>query len=84
MCYLSLLTESVPDNIEIAKINPIHKAKETNNSNNFRPISIFPVFSKILEKIVYNQLIYFINENKWIDENQFGYRSCRLNRDSLK
>ena len=83
LCNLSLLTGSVPDKIKIAKITPIHKAKETNNLNNFRPISILPVFSKILEKIVFNQLIYFINENNLINENQYGFRSGRSTETAL-
>ena len=83
MCNLSLLSGSVPDAMKIAKITPIHKAKETNNLNNFRPISILSVFSKILEKIVYDQLSYFVNENNLINENQFGFRSGRSTEIAL-
>ena len=42
-----------PNKMKIAKIVPIHKAKKKNYFNNYRPISLLPTFSKILEKNIY-------------------------------
>ena len=42
--------------------------------SNYRPVSVLPVFSKLLERLVYNRLISHINENKLLYEYQFGFQ----------
>ena len=42
--------------------------------SNYRPISILPVFSKILEKIMYSRLQKFIDQQKILCANQYGFR----------
>ena len=46
--------------------------------SNYRPVSVLPVFSKLLERLVYNRLISHINENKLLDEYQFGFQKDKL------
>ena len=58
-----------------AKVVPIHKAKSKLDMGNFRPISLLPVASKILEKIVHRRLYNFLSENNFFNEYQFGFRS---------
>ena len=41
---------------------------------NYRPVSVLPVFSKILERLMYNRLISFINKHKLLFNFQFGFR----------
>ena len=41
---------------------------------NFRPVSVLPAFSKILERIVYNRLINFLNKCNILSNNQYGFR----------
>ena len=41
---------------------------------NYRPVSVLPAFSKILEKIVYNRLINFLNKFNILSNNQYGFR----------
>ena len=41
---------------------------------NYRPISLLPSISKILEKIVYKRLYSFLNKNNLIIPNQYGFR----------
>ena len=45
-----------PDSLKIAKVTPIFKSGAKNNISNYRPISILPVFSKVLERIMYNRV----------------------------
>ena len=42
--------------------------------SNYRPTSILPVISKIIEKAVHDQLLKYLKQNKVFSENQFGYR----------
>ena len=41
---------------------------------NYRPVSVLPIFSKILERLMYNRLIDYINENKLLYKYQFGFQ----------
>jgi hypothetical protein len=42
--------------------------------NNYRPMSIIPVFAKILERLMYNRITSFLYENKILSEAQIGSR----------
>ena len=50
-------------NLKIARVVPIHKKESKNNFTNYRPISILPGFSKILERLVFNRCISFLKTN---------------------
>ena len=56
ICDISLKFGCFPDKMKIAKIKPLFKADETELVSNYRPISILPVFSKLLERIIYNKI----------------------------
>ena len=73
---LSLLTGYVPQSFKIAVIKPLLK-KATLDPNvlaNYRPISNLPFISKILEKVVANQLCDHLNRNGLFEEFQSGFR----------
>ncbi len=42
--------------------------------SNYRPISILPVMSKFLEKVVAEQLINYLESNNLLHQHQFGFR----------
>ena len=42
--------------------------------SNYRPVSVLPMFSRIFERIMYNQLLSFINKHKLLYTHQFGFR----------
>ena len=71
---LSLQTETVPSEWKIAKVVAIHKGGYKDDKNNFRPISVLPVISKILERAVHHQLVQYLEDNNILSKNQFGYR----------
>ena len=54
---LSLETEVVPTEWKMAKVIPIFKSSSMAEIDNYRPISILPTLSKILEKMVHKQLM---------------------------
>ena len=53
----SIENGTVPDELKVAKIIPIYKSEDKKLISNYRPISVLPVFSKILEKVLYNRLL---------------------------
>ena len=59
----SLTNEVFPDIWKIARITPIFKPGAKNDVDNYRPISVISVFSRILERIVHGQLFDFLRAN---------------------
>ena len=57
---LSFKTGSFPDKIKIAIVIPVHKAGSKLDVNNYCPISLLSVFSKIIEKIIHARLSTFL------------------------
>ena len=43
--------------------------------NNYRPLSLLSVFSKIIERLIYNRLLNFINRHTIFNQNEFGFRN---------
>lgn len=70
----SLSQGIVPEELKIAKIIPIYKSGDKSLCNNYRPISLLPFFSKIMEKVVSKRVIDFLEKNNLLSENQFGFR----------
>ena len=66
----SLMNGVFPDIWKIARITPIFKSDAKKDMNNYRPISVTSVFSRILEIIVHDQLYEFLRANKVITKNQ--------------
>ena len=71
---LSISTGICPDFLKIAKVNPVFKKDNPHEITNYRPISILPSISKILEKIIYNRLYKFLDTFHFLNLNQYGFR----------
>ena len=69
---LSFQTGVFPRELKIANVVPIFEAGDEMVFTNYRHVSVLPVFSKILERLMYNRLIEYINENKLLYWYQFG------------
>ena len=59
--------------MEIAKVIPLFKNGDPENITNYRPISVLPCFSKVLERIMYNRLYKYLGEEKLLYSKQFGF-----------
>ena len=70
----SLTTGCFPKSLKTARVVPIFKAGDRSNLNNYRPISILPIFSKIFERIVHKQLQSYLDHFKFLVSSQFGFR----------
>ena len=64
-----------PDHMKIAKIIQLFKNGTKTHFTNYRPISILPKFSKILEKLLNARLSTFLNANNILSSSQYGFRS---------
>ena len=64
-----------PQCIKTSKLQPIPKSDDLTQATNYRPINQTPSFSKITEKIALSQLNSFLESNKVISENQFGFQT---------
>ena len=74
----SLQSGIFPDKLKIANVVPIFKACKDNIESyvrNYRPISLLSCFSKIFERVVYNQLYNHLQIHKLLYESQYyGFR----------
>jgi len=60
--------------LKLVKVTPIFKTEDKMLISNYRPISVLPVFSKILKKIIYSRVDMSINKHHILCQNQFGFR----------
>uniref|UniRef100_A0A672HNX1 Reverse transcriptase domain-containing protein n=1 Tax=Salarias fasciatus TaxID=181472 RepID=A0A672HNX1_SALFA len=75
ICNLSLTTGVFPDKMKLAKVIPLYKSGDKHNFSNYRPISLLPQFSKILEKVFSTRLDNFLQKHKILDNSQYGFRA---------
>jgi hypothetical protein len=72
--YKSFEAGIFPSQLKIAKTVPIFKGGDKCNPDNYRPISLLPNFSKILEKVMCNRLTHYLESNEILCKEQFGFR----------
>jgi len=70
----TLKTGEFPNELKIARVKPLFKAGNSYDICNYRPISLLPSISKIFERIIFQQLFEYLNNNKLISCEQFGFR----------
>ena len=51
-----------PDSLKFADITPVHKKDETTNKENYRPVSVLPLISKIFEWIIHDELSEYLQK----------------------
>ena len=63
-----------PNKLKIAKVTPIYKKNDKKQVTNYRPISVLPVVSKIIETVIADQLNAYFIENNLFSSQQYGFR----------
>ena len=63
-----------PDHMKHAMVTPVHKGGSKLDMTNYRPISVLPICSKILEKLMLTRLLDFLDKNNIIYRHQFGFQ----------
>ena len=71
----SITDGKVPIRWKIAKVIPLHKKGDKSNPDNYRPISLLPCISKVLERIIQIQLVSHLHANNILDSMQSGFRA---------
>ena len=64
----------LPNQLKIAKVVPIFKSGDDTLFTNYRPISLLPSTSKVVERVIFNQLYTYFETNKLFYGSQYGFR----------
>ena len=62
-----------PDIWKTSNIIPVHKKNDKQLVENYRPISLLPIFGKIFQKIIFNKIYPFLLEERLLNPNQSGF-----------
>ena len=79
----SIKSSTFPSDWKIARVTPVFKAGDRANLDNFRPISVLSVLSKITEKVICSQLSSYLLDNHILSSSQYAYRPCHSTEDAL-
>ena len=79
----SIVTGIFPQAWKHALVIPLLKKGDPSNVSNYRPISLLPIASKVLEKIISNQLLNFLETNAALSNCQHGFRPCLSTESAL-
>ena len=63
-----------PSEWKKANVVPIHKKGNKQTLENYRPVSLLPIYGKIFERLIYNSLFEFFIANELISSNQSGFK----------
>ena len=77
LCNLSIKLNSFPRSCKIAKVEPLFKKGSKTDPQNYRPISLLPILSKIIERVIQDQTQELLSKSKIL------YRFQHLSRTSI-
>ena len=80
---MAIISATVPFEWKVARVTPIFKNGPRNLLNNYRPISILPVVSKLFEKVLYEQLHEYLVTQELLSPRQFGFRKFHSTASAL-
>ena len=73
----------VPDKLKVGLIHPIHKGQSNMICSNYRPISILPIFSKILEKLMHKRITSFLEKHELLFKHQYGFQKGKSTEHAI-
>lgn len=74
---------SFPSALKKSVLIPIHKSGDTDDVSNYRPISLLPTLSKILEKLINIRIRDYLQKEKILSKQQFGFRNHISTSDAV-
>ena len=75
--------KTFPQYWKSAKVMALFKSSDSDDCNNYRPISILPTISKIVERAAHMQLYNYLDDNSLLYMRQFGFRRKRSTSSAL-
>jgi hypothetical protein len=70
---MSIASDRFPMEWKVARVTSIFKKGQRTMLDNYRPISILPVISKLMERILYDQMYDYLKKQNILSEHQFGF-----------
>ena len=80
---LSFVQGIVRNKLKIGVIYPIHKGDSKFICSNYRPISILPIFSKIIEKLMHKRLTSFLEKYEILFKHQYGFQKGKSTEHAI-
>lgn len=80
---LSIKSQKFPESWKRSKVIPLHKKDEVTYPKNYRPVSLLPVLSKVLERVIFEQMISYLEENHLLHHSHHGFRSSHSTATAL-
>ena len=74
ICNLSITSGKFPDSCKLAKLKPVYKKGSLTEASNYRPMSLLPLISKVIEKVIHDQTSAFLNSRNLLYNYQSGFR----------
>ena len=74
LCNLSISQGVFPSACKVAKLKPIFKMGKKTDPSNYRPISLLPSISKIIERVIHDQKNAFLSDEDILYTYQSGFR----------
>ena len=79
----AITLSSFPDEWNVARVMPLYKNGQRSIPGNYRPISVLPAISKIMERILYDQLYNYLTKFELLSDSQFGFRKFHSTASAL-
>ena len=79
----AIALSAFPDEWKVARVIRLYKSGQRNIPGNYRPISVLPAISKIMERILYNQLYSYLTKFELLSDSQFGFRKFHSTASAL-
>ena len=80
---LSIMQKTFPSAWKAAKVIPLHKKEDIFLAKNYRPVSILSPVSKVLERIMYEQMYEYFSRNRLFNQSMHGFRKHRSTQTIL-
>ena len=74
LCNYCIKEGTFPDILKIAKVKPIYKKGPKDICENYRPLPLLSIFSKIFEKCIHHTLTQYLEKKKLLNVNQYGFK----------
>ena len=80
---MSISSGVIPQEWKMSNVIPIYKSGGKTEANNYRPISLLCIVSKVLEKHIHTKMLAFLDSTRFLSDNQWGFRPAHSTASAL-